>query len=907
MDSASLEAERIISRYKGAFIAPPKLVPCEKAADGPLLGNGDLGVVLSGPPECQRFHLDKNDFWSHNSAHMLRTITRVTLGGLQLDIPELAGARYSQEQEIYPAQVSGCFSRKGDYVLTTRAWTPRTTNLLAIELRNLGSQPLTIGVSQWVGDPQQGFPDADGPLHIGHLSHFVDNNSHDQFCGRIRDMRLFETCLSDEQARTVASLIDPDVRSHVEEDKIPGLVRKWDIRSMLDQQHGLVTEVLPANRTGRMSLAAWIWPDPDPSVRAARRAQQWGQTSQIEYGDMQVLAYKSAFTFCLLDGRPHLRVGRRFAMNDRAVPAGRWSHVAATYDGRDIALYINGERVPVLTFDRVERGQEEDLLWFTRYADGHHPQGGGRYASVATSVLGASPEMGEGTLRFSLPPGQKATLLTAVQSDLDAINPIAAAQTLVRQTDAEGLEALRTAHRRWWSDFWARSLVEIGDALIEQFYYGSLYLLACCAGGRDKVGPGLYGNWVTTDRPAWHADYTLNYNYQSPWWGAFSSNRVELTDTYDQPLLDLIEAGRACARSQGVARGVLYHVHIGPWGTILQHTLWGQKYPAIYAGLNMVMRFYYTQDQAYARRVYPYLREVIDFWEEYLRFEDGRYVIYGDSLGEDPEPIDVNNLHSLGLLRTVLRGMIDMSSELGIDTDRHTRWQHILKHLSEFPTMERNGKTVFRLSERGLAWREQHGGSRVANVWPDGAIGLDSSPRLLEIARNTLAEHEQGWDVPHTHVCHTYPAAARAGYPPELILAHLRRQCLEYSFPNLHFDYFGGLIENCSGVPATINEMLLQSHEGVLRFFPVWEQERTARFYRLRAYGAFLVSGELRDGRVQFARIESEQGRACCVQNPWPGQAVTLVRDGTPAETLSGERFTFATSVGETIELAPAG
>jgi len=34
--------------------------------DGLRRGNGDRDVVLAGLPEQQHFHLDKNDFWSHN-------------------------------------------------------------------------------------------------------------------------------------------------------------------------------------------------------------------------------------------------------------------------------------------------------------------------------------------------------------------------------------------------------------------------------------------------------------------------------------------------------------------------------------------------------------------------------------------------------------------------------------------------------------------------------------------------------------------------------------------------------------------------------------------------------------------------------------------------------------------------
>jgi hypothetical protein len=114
----------------------------------------------------------------------------------------------------------------------------------------------------------------------------------------------------------------------------------------------------------------------------------------------------------------------------------------------------------------------------------------------------------------------------------------------------------------------------------------------------------------------------------------------------------------------------------------------------------------------------------------------------------------------------------------------------------------------------------------------------------------------------------------------------------------------GGGIENVAGFLA-VNEMLLQSHEGVLRFFPVWPKEQNARFGSLRAVGAFLVSAELKDGVVGGVKIISEKGRACTVQNPWPGRKVQLVRRGTATEFATGDRFTFPTVEDETVELKP--
>ena len=139
----------------GDVVAPG----CDMAekANGPLLGNGHVGIQVSGTAERQRFHIAKNDFWTHNSAKVLDCPRALTMGGVTLDCPELKDASYRQEQQLYPACVAGAFG-KGDHSLATRTWLCRGTNLLAIELRNEGKADLNVQASQWAGDPRPAMP-----------------------------------------------------------------------------------------------------------------------------------------------------------------------------------------------------------------------------------------------------------------------------------------------------------------------------------------------------------------------------------------------------------------------------------------------------------------------------------------------------------------------------------------------------------------------------------------------------------------------------------------------------------------------------------------------------------------------------------------------------------------------------
>jgi hypothetical protein len=350
-------------------------------------------------------------------------------------------------------------------------------------------------------------------------------------------------------------------------------------------------------------------------------------------------------------------------------------------------------------------------------------------------------------------------------------------------------------------------------------------------------------------------------------------------------------------------KGVHYPTHIGPWELMTEG--WkdlGQRSDAAYAALNYITHFDYTRDIRWLETVgYPFLAEVATFWENYLRFENGRYVDYNDSIHEGSGP-DMNGVLSLGLIHTLFNAMLRFSAALNVDEDRREKWRHILAHLSAYPLQQRNGKTVFRYTEKGMAW---NGGNDlgVQHIFPAGAIGLDSVPKLLRISRNMV--EEMGRWVDRNAFSSFYTAAVRVGYDPTTILRHLKDQCETHAYPNLILFYGGGGIETCGGFLA-VNEMLLQSYDGVLRLFPVWPIDHDARFGNLRAFGAFLVSAELKSGMVTNLELFSEKGEDCTMQNPWTGRAVRILHDGNKEEIHQGNRFTFKTRKGERVKLIPA-
>jgi len=532
--------------------------------------------------------------------------------------------------------------------------------------------------------------------------------------------------------------------------------------------------------------------------------------------------------------------------------------------------------------------------------------------------------LGRDSMECTLNQGETALAITALYTNQDGSCPEARCENQIASLTPQVLTQLKAQHLAWWRQFWEESSISLPqEPLLERYWYTSHYLMACCC-AEGKFAPGLFGNWVTTDTPAWGGDYHLNYNYEAPWWGLYSSNHIAITQPYDQPLLDYMPAAQRAAREKLGCRGLYTLVGIGPKGLRTAAltdkdgnddvNYWGQKSNAAYAAINMLMRFYATYDEVYARKVYPYLVETARFWQDYLSLEDGRYVVRNDCIHENQAaargvfdwadentPDDANHVNpliTLGLLRALFRGLLDICQTLGLEPENKPQWTDILTHLSDFPTMERKGKRVFRYTEDGTDWNGSNS-LGIQHIYPAGCVGLGSPPELLEIARETFRQMDR-WDDYNGFATY-FPAGARLGIEAQALRFHLRDQIEKHGYQNGFIYYGGGGIECCSGVPATVNEMLLQSHEDVLRIFPVWDLD--ASFENLRADGAFLVSASRTGGILGPVWITSEKGRTCRVRPPWPATAQVL-QNGNPVEAQEkGGVWQFETRQNETYEI----
>jgi len=281
-------------------------------------------------------------------------------------------------------------------------------------------------------------------------------------------------------------------------------------------------------------------------------------------------------------------------------------------------------------------------------------------------------------------------------------------------------------------------------------------------------------------------------------------------------------------------------------------------------------------------------------------------VINNDAPQEDNPYPQTNSGLSLSLVRFLFQALVDISNSLNTDETLRAKWQNILNNLSKFPTMTRNGQTIFRQTEVGADFVNDGNDILIQLVYPASQIGLDSDGALLQIARNTVGQMNSAWHGGNAP-CTFYAAAARVNYDPGTILSNMHNEATTQVYNNLAIHHGGGGIENVNVVISGLNEMLLQSHQNDIHVFPSWPSNTDAKFGDLLAYGAFRISSLIVNNNVQYLVVVSQKGRDFTFTNPWQGQQLVIYRNGNGSGTLSGNKIKITTSPNESIAIAIVG
>jgi alpha-L-fucosidase 2 len=503
---------------------------------------------------------------------------------------------------------------------------------------------------------------------------------------------------------------------------------------------------------------------------------------------------------------------------------------------------------------------------------------------------------------------------------------------------AESLIASLEKSRQKWKDYWNKSGVKLADQFLERIWYHNLYFLNCAT--RDGVTtPGVFANWMyNTIGTAWHGDYHMNYNTQQPFWVTFSSNHLEKNLPYVNLIERLMDVSTRWAREYYELPGA-YFPHtafpvdmtmnpypVPTWGWEVCETPWAVQ--------GLWWHYLYSGDTSYLKtRAYGPIKAAVEFLVAYMKrpeargpgWKDDKYHIFPtvppELYGLRPGfkyNYDCNV--DLSLTKFIFNAFMESARILNREAEEShllNDIKDILAHFPEYPTAVSKDWGKILVSVPGEHDQVVYNvPNALFSVFPGEDHGLHSDTATMEILKNTYRnqQNEGGNDLVFINL-----QAARIGM---LDLERFKRQINYCLLPDgtatlmamqVHGRYsdmtnygfmnnMGIWFENFS-LPAVVNECLMQSYDGTIRFFPNWPPDKDAEFHNLRAAGAFLVSASLKNGKVDEIEIISEAGGLLRVILPWEKGATIKNNNGT--RSIKSAMVEINTEKGESILFEP--
>ncbi|OCT11443.1 hypothetical protein A8709_07175 [Paenibacillus pectinilyticus] len=549
-------------------------------------------------------------------------------------------------------------------------------------------------------------------------------------------------------------------------------------------------------------------------------------------------------------------------------------------------------------------------------------------AAIATKVIGANVSTSNNgsnnaTQQFTLSPNTTVRVITAIKSGKNITDHITGATATANSMTSGAIDTLHSDHLNWWKNYWLKSFVRTYDDQLEKYYYGALYEAGSSYRQGQIIG-GLMGPWVTNDTPNWDGNYKLSYNNQATVAGFASSNRQELLLPYNQQVFDWQTEGLNRAAQTG-SNNYINQVTGGEWGTKFNNGIpgivvggaqgpWGSSSEgdlhynmvglAVWAAQPIIWYYNATKDTNYlSSGAYNYLKHLTDFWEAYLVQENGKYVIKYSGAREFYDHTNINAAVDNAMVKNLFKNMIVYSQDLGVDSTKRTLWQDIVTNMKDLPTGTYNGKTVF---------FEFDGGPIRSGDWPGilmiaghgNAVNLGSDATTRTIFNNTV-DGFNSWGSGNASGF-LWSSAARGGYPGGALLSQFKTLLTNNMRRNFTVPTGGHGTESMSSLDY-INASMMQSQDGIIRLFPEWPNAN-AKFKRLRADGAFLVSAQLQNTVASNVTINSEKGQTVRILNPWAGSNMLVTENGnTVTTTKNGDIYTFNTTAGKTYALSTGG
>jgi alpha-L-fucosidase 2 len=450
-----------------------------------------------------------------------------------------------------------------------------------------------------------------------------------------------------------------------------------------------------------------------------------------------------------------------------------------------------------------------------------------------------------------------------------------------------GFETDLAQTKKWWANFWDESNLILPDSIIERQWYLENYKFGCIA--RSDAPPiTLQAIWTADNGnlPPWKGDIHNDLNTQLSYWPSYSGNHLNAASGFTNWLWANKSTFEKYTKRFFDVEGLnvpgvttLDGKDMGGW---VQYS-----YSTTVAGWlahHFYLQWRYSMDRQFLKeKAYPWLKGFAQFIENIsVKDKKGKRKL---PLSSSPEFYD-NTIkawfqettnYDLGIIRWSYLKAAELAAELGLENEA-THWKEQLKEWPEL-SLDKTGSLAL---APGLPYPESHRHfSHLMGFHPLGILdySIPADKRVIDASMKLLEEKGSDFWVGYSFSwqANMYARMMNGNKASETLRKFATCFCLPNSFhvngdqcegKLSKFRYRPFTLEGNFAFASAVQEMLLQSHRGIITLFPAIPSSwNNVSFSKLRSEGAFVISAKKENGKVTEIVITSEKGGELVLEN----------------------------------------